>query len=271
MIGKLISLGRFHLDCLLAYFKPGSSPWSLGKVFRFLTQAFYYFCNGSYNLFIQSAEYLAYASEPELLRIDRALYKHYRYPNQFWLALTEGLKHERPETLYRLTYGETTWFGISRALKYVQATADDVFYDLGCGTGRNVFFAHQQYGMKAVGIDLLSSFVEYGQKVADSQDLSNVEFRQQNIFETSLREATIVYVTANCFDGETMPLLVKRFEELPVGARVISSHRSIPSPRLEVLGQQRVPYSWGVDWMYWHQVKSDARGETQEAPAKMET
>lgn len=250
---KLLSLARFQLDCLLAYFKPGAR-WQLTTPLRMLRQAFYYFCNWSYCLFIYTAEALAFAGQKQLKAVDKVLYRHYFYPNQFWIALSEGLKVERPETLYRLTYGETTWFGIRAALKAVQATPEDVFYDLGCGTGRNVFYARIAGGMQAVGVDLLTSFVKYGQQTASACQLDGVAFKQQDIFKTPLQAASIVYVTANCYDAETMPRLVERLNDLPAGARVISTHRPIPSPRLQVLGSQRLPFSWGVDWMYYHRV-----------------
>ena len=110
--------------------------------------------------------------------------------------------------------------------------------------------------MKSIGIDLLPTFVNHGNALAKEFKLSQASFREQNIFHTDLREATIVYITANCFDAETMVQLVKRLEDLRPGARVISTHRPIPSPRLKVIGSQRQPFSWGVDWMYYQEVSA---------------
>lgn len=257
MLIRLISLLRFHLDCLLAYFRPGAR-WSAATPFYMLRQAGYYFANECYCWFIYSAEALAFLNQTRLRAVDRALNKRYFYPSQFMLALREGLKVERPETLYRLTYGETTWFGIRTALKAVNASSQDVFYDLGCGTGRNVFFAHLIYGMKALGVDLLPSFVNHAQAVTQEFGLQNVTFLEQNIFHTDLSEASIVYITANCYDAETMAHLVTRLNDLKPGARVISTHRTIPHPRLKVIGHQRVPFSWGVDQMYFQLVTSES-------------
>ncbi len=250
---KLISLSLFHWKCISAYFKPGAR-WKISTPFLILQRLGFYFSNWCYSLFVYSAEWLRFIGYRRLLQVDRELFKHYFNPNQFWIALTEGLKVERPETLYRLTYGETTWFGIHAMLKQVDAKADDIFYDLGCGTGRNVFFAAIVYGMKAVGVDLLSSFVNYASQTAQENQLANAHFRQQNIFETPLAEASIVFVTANCYDQQTMPLLVKRLEDLKPGAHVISTHRSIPSPRLKQVHNQLLPFSWGVDRVYYQQV-----------------
>lgn len=253
MLIRLLSLIRFHLDCLLAYFRPGAR-WNARTPLHLLRQAGYYFANECYGFFVYGAESLAFWGQRRLRKLDRALNLAYFHPSQFMLALREGLRVERPETLYRLTYGETTWFGISAALKAVEARREDVFYDLGCGTGRNVFYAGIVHGMTAIGIDLLPTFVKTGQDLVRRFGLDGVDFREQNIFATDLRQATVVYITANCFDAETMAQLVVRLADLPVGARVISTHRAIPSPRLQVFGQQRLPFSWGVDRMFYQRV-----------------
>lgn len=256
MLIRLLSLLRFHFDCLAAYFRPGAR-WTPLTPLHFLRQAGYYFANECYGLFVYGAESLFFVGQRRLKAVDQALNLRYFHPSQFMLALREGLKVERPETLYRLTYGETTWFGIRAALKAVKAGKDDVFYDLGCGTGRNVFYAHLAGGMPATGIDLLPSFVRNGQEIARQFKLDQVQFLEQNIFATDLSPATVVYITANCFDAETMGLLVQRLEDLKPGARVISTHRPIPSPRLQVSHYQMLPFSWGVDKMYYQVVKAD--------------
>lgn len=253
-LSKQASLAWFYLDCVLAYFKP-STRWTRRTPLNLLTRIAFYFCNWCYFLFLTTAETVAFAFASRLNQVDRALYRRYFHPSQFWLALREGLKIEGPETLYRLTYGETSWFAIRAILKRLQARPDDVFYDLGCGTGRNVFYAHVTYGMQAVGIDLLPSFVHHGNAVAQEQNLSGVSFLEQDIFKTPLHQATLVYVTANCFDAQTLGYLVQRLQDLPVGARLVSTHRPIVAPNLAVTGMQRLPFTWGVDRVYYHEVR----------------
>ncbi|HEY9842323.1 MAG TPA: methyltransferase domain-containing protein [Candidatus Obscuribacterales bacterium] len=254
MLIRLLSLFRFHLECLGMYFRPGVK-WSPATVFHVLRQAGYYFANECYGAFIYGAESLVFIGQRRLKTVDHALNLRYFHPSQFMLALREGLRIEKPETIYRLTYGETTFFGIRAALKAVGAKSGEVFYDLGCGTGRNVFYAAVACGMQAVGIDLLPSFVNNGKALATQFDLKDVSFLEQNIFVTDLKSADVVYITANCYDAETMPQLVKRLDDLRPGARVISTHRSIPSPRLRILRHQLLPFSWGVDKMFYQVVK----------------
>jgi SAM-dependent methyltransferase len=249
---KLLSLAGFYLSCLQAYFRPGYR-WNLATPLSFFSRAAIYFCNWCYFFFLNSTEFINLITRPKLLKIESDLAKAYLYPSQFWIALTEGVKITGPETLYRLTYGETSLFGIAASLKAVGATSQDIFYDLGCGTGRNVFFAHATYGMKAVGIDLIEPFVRHAQQIVEKQELQQLEFRHQNIFEIDLSEATIVYVTANCLDQEWLSRLVQRLQDLPLGAWVISTARPIPSPELKLLFKQKQFFSWGLDTVYMHQ------------------
>lgn len=251
MLKKSIALALFYRDCGLAYFR-SKTPWTVAKMRDFVTRMFYYSCNWCYGLFLNFFEAVGMASQPLLVQIDKALQHTYFYPSQFWIALQEGIKIE-PEKLYRLTYGETSWLGIARVLKAVGAKSDDVFFDLGCGTGRNVFYAHAVYGMKAVGIDLIPTFVRQGNHIAQTCGLSDVQFIQTNAFHYNIQQASIVYVTANCYDQECMDLLIKRLQDLKAGARVISTARPIPSPELIMTGYERLFFTWGMDKVYYHE------------------
>lgn len=249
---KLLSLAGFYLSCLQVFFRPGQ-PRGRDLLWNLLSRSVIYFCNWCYFLFLNTAEYLWFRADKALWPSERLLAQIYRKPSQFWIALTEGVKITGPETLYRLTYGETSWFGIASSLRMVEAGPEDVFVDLGCGTGRNVFFAHARYGMRAIGIDLIPSFIHNAREVVKKLNLSGIEFRQINIFETDLRAATIVYVTANCLDQEWLARLIELLHTLPPGARVISTARAIPSPDLKLLYTQKQFFSWGMDTVYIHQ------------------
>lgn len=251
MLRKSVALALFYRDCGLAYFR-SKTPWTPAKTRDFLVRMFYYGCNWNYGLFLNFFEAMAMMGHPLLKQIDRALQQSYFYPSQFWIALQEGLKIE-PEKLYRLTYGETSWLGIARVLKAVAAKPEDVFYDLGCGTGRNLFYAHAVYGMKAVGLDLIPTFVRTGNQIAQDYNLTPLQFIQTNAFHHNIQEASIVYVTANCYDQECMDLLIMRLRDLKPGARVISTARPIPSPELQITGYERLFFTWGMDKVYYHE------------------
>ena len=99
----------------------------------------------------------------------------------------------------------------------------DVVYDLGSGDGRIPIAAARRYGVRAVGIELDARLVEQARCRAREAGVAHlVEFRQQDIFETDLREASVV--TLFLFPHTNAKLAPKLRGELAPGARIVS-HR----------------------------------------------
>jgi SAM-dependent methyltransferase len=99
----------------------------------------------------------------------------------------------------------------------------DVVYDLGSGDGRIVIAAARHYGARAVGIDIDSGLVQESRRSADTAGVARkVEFRRGDLFETDVREATVVtlYLT-RALNERLRPNL---FRELRPGSRVVSQN-----------------------------------------------
>jgi SAM-dependent methyltransferase len=99
----------------------------------------------------------------------------------------------------------------------------DVVYDLGSGDGRLVIAAAQRYGARGVGIDIDASLVAEATHNADTAGVADrVKFRKADLFQSDLREATVVtlYLTPSL----NLRLRPKLFRELRPGARVVSNN-----------------------------------------------
>ncbi|HEX2219963.1 MAG TPA: methyltransferase domain-containing protein [Gemmatimonadales bacterium] len=96
----------------------------------------------------------------------------------------------------------------------------DVVYDLGSGDGR-IVIAAARLGARGVGIELDRSLVAESRAHADTAGVSGrVEFRQADIFETDLREATVVTLYLGRGLNERLrPILLR---DLRPGSRVVS-------------------------------------------------
>ncbi len=106
-------------------------------------------------------------------------------------------------------------------LKLAGAGARDVVYDLGSGDGRIVIAAARQAGARGVGIEIHPERVaEARRRAAEAGVGSRVEFRVGDVFETDLREATIV--TMFLLSDLNRKLRPKLLAELRPGARVLS-------------------------------------------------
>lgn len=107
-------------------------------------------------------------------------------------------------------------------LRMARVGPTDIVYDLGSGDGRIVIAAVKEFGAKrGVGIELDATRVQEAMALAHRVGVSDrVEFRQQDFFETDLREATVVTL----YLGEAINLRVrpKLQSELRSGTRIVS-------------------------------------------------
>ena len=110
---------------------------------------------------------------------------------------------------------------VDRMLEMANVGEDDVVYDLGSGDGRIVITAAQKYGARGVGIEIDPQRVQKARANAEEAGVSDlVEFRQGDLFETDISEATVV--TLYLLPSVNLELRPKLFNELDPGTRVVS-------------------------------------------------
>ncbi len=110
---------------------------------------------------------------------------------------------------------------VDRMLTIANVNKNDVLYDLGSGDGRIIITAAQKYGTRGVGIDINPERIEDANnnaRQARATDL--IEFRQQDLFQTDLSEATVV--TLYLLPKVNLRLRPKLLKELKPGTRIVS-------------------------------------------------
>lgn len=123
----------------------------------------------------------------------------------------------------------------------------DVLYDLGSGDGRIVLTAAQRYGVRAVGIELDARRVEQARRSAESLGVAHlVEFRQQDLFESDFRDATVV--TLFLFREMNLRLRPLLLAGLRPGARVVSHRFDMGDwpPQREIVAHGHPLYLWMI-------------------------
>jgi len=111
---------------------------------------------------------------------------------------------------------------VKRMLELAKVGPDDIHYDLGSGDGRIVIAAVKDFkAKKGVGIDLDPQRIkEANENKAKAGLGDNVTFREQNIFETDLSEAsTVSMYLLTTINIRMRPKLLK---ELKPGTRVVT-------------------------------------------------
>jgi predicted RNA methylase len=106
-------------------------------------------------------------------------------------------------------------------LEIAKVNRNDVVYDLGSGDGRLVITAAQKYGARGVGIDINPKRIQQANANTKQANVTNlVEFRQQDLFETDLSNATVV--TLYLLPTINLKLRPKLLKELKPGTRIVS-------------------------------------------------
>jgi SAM-dependent methyltransferase len=84
---------------------------------------------------------------------------------------------------------------IGASLKLAGVDSDSVIYDLGCGDGSVIIQAAKDFGARGVGVEIDVGLIEIARKKAEAEGVSaQVTFINNDIFETDISAATIVYL-----------------------------------------------------------------------------
>jgi SAM-dependent methyltransferase len=127
----------------------------------------------------------------------------------------------RPQRKLDVWYVPTPHEIVDRMLVVAKVRAGDVVYDLGCGDGRMVIAAAKKYGTRGVGVDLDPARIREARANAKREGVESlVTFKVGDMFETDIREATVVLLYL--LPELNRRLKPKLFAELRPGARVVS-------------------------------------------------
>ena len=136
---------------------------------------------------------------------------------------------------------------VEQMLKLAEVRKGDVVYDLGCGDGRIVIAAAQQFGARGVGIDIDPARIQESRENARAAGvLARVTFRNEDLFEAGIAQATVV--TLFLWPEVNLKLRPKLRRELKPGTRVVSYYWDMgdwaPEKQIEVDGHPI--YLWTV-------------------------
>jgi SAM-dependent methyltransferase len=123
----------------------------------------------------------------------------------------------KPDVIFVPTPPET----VEEMLRLARIKKGDVLYDLGSGDGRIPIRAAEEYGIRAVGIDIDPKMIAVAEVAAQQAGVADkVRFRNEDLFRANIREATIV--TLYLSDVLNLKLRPKLLRDLRPGTRIIS-------------------------------------------------
>jgi SAM-dependent methyltransferase len=128
---------------------------------------------------------------------------------------------ERRETLFIAPFVATPLPVVKQMLTLAQIRPDEILYDLGCGDGRVVIMAAQEFGARSVGVEMREDLAKQALgRLAELGLEGRVKIVNGDMFKVDLSLADVVtlYLTTSAND-KVKPKLEA---ELKPGARVIS-------------------------------------------------
>jgi cyclopropane fatty-acyl-phospholipid synthase-like methyltransferase len=134
---------------------------------------------------------------------------------------------------------------VDAMLKVAKVGPTDIVYDLGCGDGRIVIAAARNYGARGVGIDVDPRRIAEAQANARQAGVTDrVQFRQQDLFEADIHQATVV--TLYLLPSLNVRLLPKLERDLEPGTRIVSHAFDMGDwkPEQHLVVEGRDVYSW---------------------------
>ncbi len=134
---------------------------------------------------------------------------------------------------------------VEAMLEMARVTKDDVVYDLGCGDGRIVITAAKKFGARGVGVDIDPVRIKESNENARKEGVTHlVKFFEQDLFETDVREATVVALYL--FRELNVRLRPKLFRELRPGTRIVSNTYDMGEWRPDDMGRVHIKmyYYW---------------------------
>jgi SAM-dependent methyltransferase len=134
-----------------------------------------------------------------------------------WVSACAQPRPKKPD----VEYVPTPHHVVAEMLRLVEMKPTDVVYDLGCGDGRVVITAAKQYRARGVGVDVDPKRIRESRANARKAGVvDRVKFLQQDLFDTDIREATVV--TLYLLPQLNRQLRPKLLSDLRPGTRVVS-------------------------------------------------
>lgn len=152
-----------------------------------------------------------------------------------------------PDVAYVTTPPEV----VAAMLRLSDLDGSDVLYDLGCGDGRIPITAAQEYGVRAVCVDIDPDRIKEATENARKAGVADrVQMVEGDLFEMNLRDATAV--TLYLLPELNLRLMPKLLRELKPGTPIVSHEFPMGDWKPEVQLTMRLPdrthtvYKWRV-------------------------
>ena len=110
---------------------------------------------------------------------------------------------------------------------FANLSKNDIFYHLGCGDGRGLIIAKEEFNVKKViGIDNSKTKIDSANKMLKLKNYSNIELICENIINSNFDDADIILFWF--VDENILETMIPKFSKLKKGTRIITIWGPLP-------------------------------------------
>jgi hypothetical protein len=161
-------------------------------------------------------------------------------------------------------YGEVNFLSFHHIIEKAKPQPQEIFYDLGSGTGKAVFTAALFFDFsKSCGVELLPPLYTKSNQTLDKATLmfekitsdvetkyfekvATIQFINDSFLDYDFSDASIIYVAATCFSEPIWKSLVDKMADLKPGSRIIVATKNIQHECFELIYKGVELMSWGL-------------------------
>ena len=111
--------------------------------------------------------------------------------------------------------------------KFLNLNEKDIFYHLGCGDGKGIVIALEEFNVKkAVGVENNKENIQQAKKFLDKKKLKNAELLFEDVRTVKINDATVILFWFT--DNDIIETMMKKFENLQPGSRIITIWGPLP-------------------------------------------
>ncbi len=118
-------------------------------------------------------------------------------------------------------------YSFRKIFKFLNLNENDVFYHLGCGDGKGIVIALEEFNVKkAIGIENSKEKIQQAKKLTEENNLKDGKFLCKDILSAKIDDATAILFWFT--DIEVIEKMKKRFEGLQEGCKIVTIWSPLP-------------------------------------------
>ena len=118
-------------------------------------------------------------------------------------------------------------YSFRKIFEFLNLNENDIFYHLGCGDGKGIKIALQEFHVKnAIGVDNNKEKIEQAKKLTEENNLKDGKFLCKDVLSAKINNATAILFWFT--DIEVIEKMKKRFEGLQNGCKIVTIWSPLP-------------------------------------------